>query len=87
MLHILKKEQELTFKRKPGYQLDCYADADFADLWGQEETQDPVCVKSRSGYVITILDCPVHWVSKLQTQIACSTFESEYIWLAQEMTE
>jgi hypothetical protein len=26
-------------------QADCYADADFADLWKSEDNKDPHCVK------------------------------------------
>jgi hypothetical protein len=58
--------------------IDCYADADFAGLWGYEDKQDPSCVKSRTGYVIFIADCPVLWVSRLQTYITTSTMEAEY---------
>ena len=67
--------------------LDCYVDADFAGLWSYEDDQDPVCVKSRTGYVMTLAGCPIHWVSKLQTLIALSTVESEYIALAQAMRD
>ena len=84
---MLEQEQGLTFKKNKGYQLDCYADADFAGLWNYEDSEDPVCVKSRSGYVMTLADCPIHWVSKLQTVIALSTLESEYIYLSQAMRE
>ena len=42
-------------------------------------------VKSRTGFVITIADCPLLWVSKLQTEIALSTLEAEYIALSQSM--
>ena len=77
----------MTFKPEKGYQLDCYVDADFAGLWNYEEDQDPVCVKSRTGYVFTLAGCPVHHVSKLQTEIALSTLESEYIALSQAMRE
>ena len=62
--------------------IDCYPDADFAGLWGHEHPQDPHCVKSRTGYVITLANCPVLWVSKLQTEIALSTMESEYVALS-----
>ena len=57
-------------------------DADFAGLFGVEDVQDPVCVKSRTGYVLTIADCPLMWVSKLQSEIALSTQHSEYIALS-----
>jgi hypothetical protein len=58
--------------------INCYVDADFAGLWGYEDPQDPSCIKSRTGYVICFMDCPVVWVSKLQTDIATSTQELEY---------
>jgi hypothetical protein len=67
--------------------VDCYVDADFASLWGVEDKQDPSCVKSRTGYVIFINDCPVCWSSKLQGDIATSTMESEYNALSMAMRE
>lgn len=40
-------------------------------------------MQSCTGYVITLSDCPVVWVSKMQTAIALSTMEAEYIALSQ----
>jgi hypothetical protein len=37
---------------------------------GIEALDDPNSAKSRTEYVITIANCPVLWVSKLQTEIA-----------------
>jgi hypothetical protein len=62
-------------------------DADFAGLWNYESDQEPVCVKSRTGYVMTLGGCPIQWTSKLQTEIALSTTEAEYIALSQSMRE
>ncbi len=59
--------------------LDCYPDADFAGLWKHEDSNDPHCVRSRTGYVITLARCPIIWASKMQTEIALSTMEAEYI--------
>ena len=67
--------------------IDCYVDADFAGLWTYEDAQDPLCVKSRTGYLITIGGCPLTWCSKLQTEIALSTMEAKYIALSQSMRE
>lgn len=67
--------------------IDCYVDADFAGLWHKENDQDPLCVKSRTGFVITIGGCPLQWTSKLQTEIALSTMEAEYIALSHAMRE
>ena len=84
------RKHGLTFKKdeqNTKMQLDCYVDADFAGLWNQEEHQDPVCVKSRTGYCMMLCGFPVHWVSKLQPCIALSTTESEYIALSQAMRD
>eukprot|EP00956_Cyclotella_meneghiniana_P009886 scaffold13670_cov55-Cyclotella_meneghiniana.AAC.1 len=62
--------------------IDCYPDADFAGLYGQEDSQDPHCARSRTGYVILAFGCPVLWRSKLQTEIALSTMEAEYVALS-----
>ncbi len=63
--------------------LDCYVDADFAGPWTSSTSEDPSSVKSRTGYVITFASCPVLWSSKLQTEVALSTTEAEYIALSQ----
>ena len=36
---------------------------------------------------MTLAGCPIHWVSKLQTEIALSTTESEYIALSQSFRD
>ncbi len=84
---VLKNDGVLAFHNANGHQLDCCMDADFAGLWGCEDDQDPVCVRSRTGFVMTLADCPVHWVSKLQTVQSLSTLESEYVALAEAMRE
>ena len=48
---------------------------------------DPTCVKSRTGFVINVADCLVVWVSKLQTEPAFSTMESEIVALAHSCKE
>ena len=81
------KDKGMTFKPDKEMRLDCYVDADFAGLWRHEDDQDPVCVKSRSGFVMTLGNCPFIWASKLQTEIALSTLEAEYIALSNSMRE
>eukprot|EP00956_Cyclotella_meneghiniana_P021026 scaffold37794_cov37-Cyclotella_meneghiniana.AAC.2 len=51
--------------------------------YNHEDSQDPHCVRSRTGYVILVAGCPVLWKSKLQTEIALSTMEAEYVALSQ----
>jgi hypothetical protein len=65
------------------FNLDCYVDADFAGTWSSTTSEDPSSVKSCMGYVITFASYPVLWCSKLQTEIALSTTEAEYIALSQ----
>ena len=60
----------------------CYADADFAGLWGHEDPQYPICAISRTGFVVTFANCPLLWVSKLQREISLSTLYSEYVALS-----
>jgi hypothetical protein len=65
--------------------LDCFVDADFAGLWNVENKDDPVCVRSRTGFVIHLGEVPLIWVSKLQSKIASSTMMAEYIALSTVM--
>ena len=69
--------------RPHGTDIHCYADADFAGNYTSDASDDPGSVKSRSGFVILYAGCPIAWQSKLQTEIALSTTESEYISLSQ----
>lgn len=64
-----------------------FVDADFAGLWHQEFSDLRDCALSRTGYIITYCGCPVHWASKLQTEVALSTAESEYIALSMATRE
>ena len=66
-------------------QTDVYVDEAFACEWGTELGTNPDSVKSRTGYIIEIANCPVIWVSKLQTTIATSTMESEYTTMSMAM--
>jgi hypothetical protein len=65
-----------------GGKLDAYVDSDFAGRWHQEYAELRESVLSRTGFVITYCNCPVTWSSKLQTEIALSTTEAEYIALS-----
>jgi hypothetical protein len=81
------KTKGMTLTPSNQLSVDCFVDADFAGLWNHEDAQDSVSVKSRSGYLIMFMGCPLIWGSKLQTQIALSTMEAEYIALSLAMRE
>jgi hypothetical protein len=63
-----------------------WADSDFSGNWDPEHSMhDPNTARSRSGYFITYLGAPLMWKSSLQTEIALSTCEAEYICLSQAL--
>ena len=73
------KYNVLVFNTSKKMVVGCYADADFAVLWGYENPQDPICASSRTGFVVTFPNFPLLWVSKLQTYITLYTIHSEYL--------
>jgi hypothetical protein len=69
------------------FTMDCYVDADFLGKYGSEARTDPDNVKSRTGFVICLNDCPIVWTSKLQEAISLSSMMSEYYALSAAMRE
>jgi histone deacetylase 1/2 len=76
------KNQGIILKPKQGT-FDCWVDASHAGEWNKLHAEsDPVTAKSRTGYVIMFAGCPLTLASKLQTEIALSSTEAEYIALS-----
>jgi hypothetical protein len=68
--------------------MGCWVDAAHASEWkNKTASSDPSTARSRVGYIITYAGYPMHWSSKMQTEIALSTTEAEYITLSQAMRE
>ena len=67
--------------------LEVYVDADFAGGWSAADSSNADNVLSRTGFVICYANCPVMWCSKLQTEIALSTAEAEYIAMSHALRE
>jgi hypothetical protein len=84
---IATKDKGLLLHPTKTFTLDMYVDADFAGMWHQEHSALRENVLSRTGYIITFCGCPIHWASKLQTEIALSTTEIEYIALSMATRE
>ena len=80
-------DKGIHYKPDPSKGLECYVDADFAGGWSSGDHTNPECVLSRTRFVIMYAGCPITWCSKLQTEIALSTTEAEYIALSQSMRE
>lgn len=66
--------------------IECFVDADFAGGYTKETMNARDCL-SRTGYCIKYAGCPIVWASKLQTTIALSTTEAEYMALSMAMRE
>ena len=71
------RDRGLVMKPTGKLNVDAYPDADFAGLYGYEKPSDPACTKSRTGFCITVSDCPLCWMSKIQRETAASTMEAE----------
>jgi len=69
---------------------DCWVDASHAGEWrkgSKDSMNDATTAKSRIGYLLQYAGCPIIWASKLQTEIALSSTEAEYIALSTAMRE
>ena len=84
---LLTKEKGMIYRPNRLLGLQCYVDADFAGGWIQVDADNAENLMSRTGYVIMYAGCPILWSSKLQTEIALSTTEAEYIALSQAVRE
>ena len=67
--------------------IEVYVDADFTGRWDSVESSNSKHLLSRTGFVICYAGCPIIWSSKLQTEIAPSTSEAEYIVMYQALHE
>ena len=72
------RDQGMILRPTGRLELDLYVDADFAGLHHREPDHLPDSVRSRTGYIIFLSDCPLVWKSSLQPSIAASTTEAEY---------
>ncbi len=90
LIRYLKKTRDLGLRFKPDSTkgFECYCDADFSGLWNKAFAPvDPSTSKSQSGSIIFYAGCPVSWASKLQSQVAFSTTEAEYIAMSQALRD
>ena len=80
-------DKGIIFKPDVSRGLECHVDADFAGGWVGGDHSHPEQVLSRAGYVISYAGCPIYWVSKMESEIALSTTEAEYIALSMAMRD
>ena len=53
------KDNGLVFNPSKKLLVYCYADADFAGLWGHEDPQDAIFHRSITVFVVIFANCPV----------------------------
>ena len=67
--------------------LELYVDSDWAGNWNHKESKDRDTVRSRYGFIMMFAGVPIFWASRLQTLIALSSTEAEYIGLSEALRE
>jgi hypothetical protein len=90
LVRYLKKTRDLglKFKPDPSKGFECYCDADFSGNWNKDfASHDPSTAKSRAGWVIYYAACPIIWASKIESQVALSTTESEYLSMSMSLRD
>ena len=82
------KDKGILFKPdKNNFNINCFVDADFAGQWYKHDPDDSISVRSRTGFVTKLAGVPLIWLSKLQSKIALSTTEAEYMALSHSLRE
>ena len=88
-LLYLRRRKGIGIRYRPDVakSVESYVDASFAGKLNKAWSDEPSSVMSRTGNIILYAGCPIIWCSKLQTEIALSTTESEYIALSQSLRD
>ena len=60
--------QGLVFRIDRSKSVIVFADASFAGDWNRTWSEEPTSVLLRTGYIIQCAECPIVWLSKLQTE-------------------
>jgi hypothetical protein len=64
------RKHGIIYKHDKTKGLECYVNADFAGGWSQADADNAENVLSYTSYVLMYANCPILWVSHLQTKIA-----------------
>ena len=81
-------DKGLIMKPDPNSNLDLHVDADFAGNWDKEiAASNPVTAQSYHGYILQYCGIPILWASQLQSIIALSTTEAEYVGMSSTLQD
>ena len=82
------RDKGMIIKPNDNPNLELYVDADFSGNWDPINPEtDRDTARSRHGYVIMLMGCPLLWKSQLQHEICLSSTESEYVGLSYALRE
>jgi hypothetical protein len=82
------RNRGITFTPDESESFQVFVDADFSGNWSKDSAEeDTDTARSRTGFIITYAGCPVYWCSKLQTEVALSTTEAEFVAASQALRE
>ena len=82
------RDKGLIFHPDANALFTCFADADYCGNWNRSIAMEHIdTARSRTGYLVQFACCPLLWASRLQTEIALSTTEAEYIALSAALWE
>jgi hypothetical protein len=82
------RDKGIIFKPTPQQSLHLYVDSDWSGLWDKNiAATDSSTARSRHGFILECCGCPVIWASQLQTEIALSSTEAEYIGLSKALRD
>ena len=78
-------DKGMILRPRGDLKLEMFCDADFAGLYKREPERSLDSARSRTGYIIKLIGCPLLWKSFLQTEVSLSTLEAEYSALSQAL--
>jgi hypothetical protein len=82
------RDKGIIFTPKQHQNLHLYVDSDWSGLWDKSiAATDSSTARSRHGYILEYCGCPMLWASQLQTEIALSSTEAEYMGLSKAIRE
>jgi hypothetical protein len=84
---FLTKERGMIYRPNSEKGLEVFLDANFAGGWDPQDAENADNIYSCTVFVICCTGCPMFWQRKLQTEIALSTAEAEYIASSQALRE
>ena len=83
----LTRDCGLVFKPMLTDGFKCYVDADWARDWLKTRPNDKTGALSCTGCLITYVNCPIVWGSKMQSLVALSTTEAKLIAMSTTLRE